>query len=91
MEQNPARAQPAHAVHLGGDTINPGSGTDTVVAGKLGDVISARDGESDLIECRDGLDFATTDVIDRDPGNGTVPQDSDEVHDCEAVDAPGLP
>ena len=77
-------------VELGGDTINPGSGTDTILAGKLGDVISARDGESDHIDCREGLDFATTDVIDRDPGNGTVPQGSDQVDECEAVDAPDL-
>ena len=77
-------------IEVSGDTINAGSGTDIIVAGKLGDEISARDGESDYIDCREGPDFAITDVLDRDPSEGTFPEDSDQVEHCEALDAPGL-
>jgi RTX calcium-binding nonapeptide repeat (4 copies) len=75
-------------IELGGDTINPGAGPDSVIGSDANDVIHTRDGENDDIGCKLGLDFVTTDVLDLDRNNGTF-DGSDHVNSCEAVDAPG--
>ena len=48
----------------GADQINPEDGTDSVNAGAAGDLVVARDGIKDNVDCGSGTDVAITDPID---------------------------
>ena len=60
----------------GNDTINPGPGADVVNSGEGNDTINARDGESDQIDCGNGIDVTIVDAVDV------------LSSDCESVDRP---
>jgi Ca2+-binding RTX toxin-like protein len=60
----------------GGDTLVGGAGFDTLLGGPEDDVIRARDGEEDQIECGDGTDRVYVDVTEA------------GVFDCEEVIEP---
>ena len=71
----------------GGDTIEPGAGKDRAFGSDTGDVFFTRDGETDDVACKGGLDFATTDPV-ANPNIVPTEPGTDEVNSCEATDAP---
>ena len=73
-----------HLVGLDGeDTIDGNSGQDRIDAGAEHDVIQARDGAVDFIECGRGNDEATVDTIDTVSGCETVSASSELVRDAD--------
>jgi hypothetical protein len=71
----------------GGDTIDPGAGEDRAFGSNTGDVFFTRDRTTDVVACKFGLDFATTDPV-ANPNIVPTEPGTDEVNSCEATDAP---
>ena len=72
----------------GNDTVDPRGGSDLVETGAGDDTVNARDGFSDRIDCREGVDTANVDQLDVVVGCETV--NAEQVAVALEDRAPGL-